>query len=1094
MPAPDDVPETPRCDANEERADLERYDFFLSYAAKDAASRDAARELHGHLATRGLRVFFDEVSLLPGDSWLELIPEKLCRSQVVVVLVSRALHLSWYQGAEVARAIELARKGALRLIPLFLEGPPSATRTIFGLEHLVTMSAEEGLAVIASRLEELLTRPPLRQEEATSAPAGRRLRPLSARWQPRELMPLIGREALVSSVAEALTHAPLVTLFGVGGIGKTVLSYAVLAHAAAQFPDGTYAVSAAGARRAHDVLERIATGLGLPAPGGSIEEAAAALAAEVGGRRVLLLVDNFEDVLASDEELARQGLACLARDKRAPHLLLTSRRTVGLPGERSFLIPPLSPVNAATLMKRALTGRGVEIEEPALARLAVRLEGHPLAAELAAHRLVAEGLAAVEEGELASDVSGLLHHTWERLTPGTRALLGALSHLPAGAPWWLLKALGSAPEDTREATSWGLCQQLQNRLLSHALVRAFISATAEGRAAVPRLWSAYHTQIAAQVTRYDGGQQAAALTWFRSERANVDVLLGLMARVDAGAAASLFISVWRLYLWTGASAAGLRAYEELDEAAHAGDTALPAATMAYFLGEHEQAERLARLALSRLGSADAHQAHYILSTASRALGRLEVAEREMRRGLELCEQLGDERHHPNFLKELGVIADALGSPHEAVASLNRAIGEYQRQGDQVAEGFAVQCLGTVERNRGNRRAARELAQRSLEQGLGLDEPRVRGYARRDLATLALDEGRFQEAARFLDAARQDFLEADHRVALRWLDLERARLETADGRISSAWEALLALEKQLADEQCPEVMLAVRLQCVELLSLCDRRTEARAWLEPCRGAAQRLGQPRWILEVQTWQARLDAEAPLLQEVMEAWSRLGDTWAHARCRLALAELRGEREELSALFDEALEREDPRAELRIALRLAELDLARGEATRAAHWAKHAEARAEHHGTALERAEAALLSRRDALPWDDAEAAVLREASRTFLVHGQATLLATAWAALPSPTPREQEVVRFLRAESPAALLSARWEEATLKKLVERHSVLLFERSPGVLHRLLERMPMRPPGSDDLESLCERRLAQLVQRNLEAVARQGGAPSKLR
>jgi len=854
----------------------------------------------------------------------------------------------------------------------------------------------------------------------------------------------------------------------------------VLDRAAAHFSGGVYAVSMAGARTANEVLERIAAELGLSAPGVGLEEAAPAIVEQLGGRRVLLLADNFEDALLADAGPSCRAMARLAGDRRGPHVLITSRRALGVPGEFACLVPPLSAADAAALMRRILTGRGVELEAAELERLAERLEGHPLAAELAAHRLMTHGRMGETPGEVASELSGLLARAWEHLPTGARALLGALSRLPGGAAPWLIAALGNTQHELQEALAWGLCQQSQGRLVSHALVRDFVSARPEGPAAVPSLWSAYHAQAEVQLAQYHSGNQAAPLAWFHSERLNLDALQGLAECAGSEVAGSLFKVVWRLYLWTGAAAAGLRAFEALGERGRASGAVLQAATLHYFLGEHVQAVSLARLATLQAAPAELHQAHYILSASSRALGRLDVAEREMRAGLRLCEERQDRREHPNFLKELGVIASALGRYGEAAELLERAIAEYQREGNRVAGGFAVQCLGMVERQRGHRQSARELAQRSLQQGRELDEPRVQGYARRDLAVLALEEGRFRVAAGLLDEARQDFLRADHRGALRWIELDRAAIDRVEGRLTVAWEALITLEREFSAAQQLEGALTARLRLVELLALSGRHPAARSWLEPCRGIAEALGQPFWVLEAAEWRALLDVSPRALEEVAEGWERLGDRWAAARCRRALAELRGHGvAELSALLQDALDRDDPRAEAQVTLRLSERYLAAGDAENAARCAAHAVAVTESHGTALEQAEAASLAARAELlrgAADEEPVKLLRDASRTFLAHGQGRMLATVWAALPEPTVRERDWVRLTRARSPQELLATRVEDPALKKLMDRHAMLLAGGGAGLARRLLERTAARPPGSDSLDSLCEQWIAEVA------------------
>ena len=106
---------------------------------------------------------------------------------------------------------------------------------------------------------------------------------------------LVGRARVVAEVADLVRARPLVTLSGVGGVGKTRLALAVGAELADEFPDGVWLVELAPVRDADAVPDAIATALGITPQGGArvIDTVAEALA----GRRVLVVVDNCEHLL-----------------------------------------------------------------------------------------------------------------------------------------------------------------------------------------------------------------------------------------------------------------------------------------------------------------------------------------------------------------------------------------------------------------------------------------------------------------------------------------------------------------------------------------------------------------------------------------------------------------------------------------------------------------------------------------------------------------------------------------------------------------------------------------------------------------------------
>ena len=221
---------------------------------------------------------------------------------------------------------------------------------------------------------------------------------------PRPPTRLIGREREVAEIAFALRsgrHASL-TLTGPGGVGKTRLAIAAAEAIAGAFPDGVAWVELAHIVGPADdatslVAGAIARALGTqePAP----QALAASLAAAIGSRKMALVLDNFEHLLGAAPLIAEVLAAC-------PELvvLVTSRERLHLRGEREFAVQPLRRPRSGGGCRRRRdrivqcgggaplrgAGRGgagdfvlTEANAPAVAELCRRLDGLPLAIELA---------------------------------------------------------------------------------------------------------------------------------------------------------------------------------------------------------------------------------------------------------------------------------------------------------------------------------------------------------------------------------------------------------------------------------------------------------------------------------------------------------------------------------------------------------------------------------------------------------------------------------------------------------------------------------------------------------------------------------------
>lgn len=201
---------------------------------------------------------------------------------------------------------------------------------------------------------------------------------------PRANSSFVGRDDLVATIADTLAEARLVTITGVGGVGKTRLALEVAAALSDEVGDGSWMCELADAQTAGDVAEVVAGALGVrrqpPTP----------LDVTVGeflrARDILVVLDNCEHILDAVADFAE---TVLERDGHA-RLLLTSREGLGIPGERIIAVPSLDEPAALELFEARLVDAGGQPltaeTRPTVARMCERLDRIPLALELAAAR------------------------------------------------------------------------------------------------------------------------------------------------------------------------------------------------------------------------------------------------------------------------------------------------------------------------------------------------------------------------------------------------------------------------------------------------------------------------------------------------------------------------------------------------------------------------------------------------------------------------------------------------------------------------------------------------------------------------------------
>ncbi|MFE5556769.1 BTAD domain-containing putative transcriptional regulator [Streptomyces sp. NPDC056544] len=347
---------------------------------------------------------------------------------------------------------------------------------------------------------------------------------------PTPVSSLVGREEAVARVCAAVEAGRLVTLTGPGGVGKTRLALAAAARLAdagpGPFPDGVRFVELAGARG--DVAAVIAAALGVREDAGAEGGAATGsgggatardrLAAALGTRRLLLVLDNCEHVVASVAALTGQ----LLRQAPGLRVLVTSQEPLALAGETLEAVAPLEGAEAMELFAaRAAAGTPGFTLGPhnteAVALVCRRLDGLPLALELAATRVRALGVHALAErlhdrfrllNQVRRDaparqrtLRAMIDWSWELLAPAEQTALSRLAVFSGGFTLESAEAVCAAGDTAAEDVL-----DLVTRLVDCSLVVAPYDG---GDTGAPR-YRMLESVTAYGLERLDGAGEAAA--------------------------------------------------------------------------------------------------------------------------------------------------------------------------------------------------------------------------------------------------------------------------------------------------------------------------------------------------------------------------------------------------------------------------------------------------------------------------------------------------------------------------------------------------------------------------------------------------------
>ena len=558
---------------------------------------------------------------------------------------------------------------------------------------------------------------------------------------PAPLTPLIGREHEIQAMC-ALLRQPevrLVTLTGTGGIGKTRLGLEVATDLLDDFPDGVCFVSLASVSDPELVMATIAHRLGIQEAGE--QSLSNLLYAYVRDKRLLLLLDNFEQVAAAAPRLVDLLTGC-------PQLkiLVTSRAVLHIRAEHEFSVPPLALPDltqvpgsetlaqyaAVTLfLQRAQNVRPDLQLTPAntrtIAEICVRLDGLPLAIELAAARiklLSPQALLARLEHRLQVLTSGArdaplrqqtlrntLAWSYDLLDAQEQQLFRRLSVFVGGctlaAVEGLYAALGEIPADVLDGVASLIDKSLlrlmeqeaeEPRLLMLATIREFgleaLAASGEMES-TRRAHAAYYLALVEDAElELVGPQGAVWLDRLEREHDNLRVALS-----------------WSL---EQAEDEGAREDERNREIALRFGGAL---RELWRVHGHisEGCTFLERALATREGCEPFVQAKALLATATLTYvqGDYERAETLCKESLALYRELEDQPGIAHSLHELGLVASTRGDTATAHSLLAESLALARAVDDEQLTAWVLLHQGQVESSQGAYARARALFEESL---------------------------------------------------------------------------------------------------------------------------------------------------------------------------------------------------------------------------------------------------------------------------------------------------------------------------------------------------------------------------------------------
>ncbi|MDQ6604889.1 MAG: tetratricopeptide repeat protein [Chloroflexota bacterium] len=698
-----------------------------------------------------------------------------------------------------------------RVARLLSAGHGGQTLVSGATEELLRDSLSPGLALRdmgEARLKDLLRPEHIYQVVAPDLPADfPPLKTLDARRTnlPAQANMLVGREREAMEVVALLRRddVRLVTLTGPGGTGKTRLGVQAAAECLDFFPDGVLFVALADVVEPARVLSQIAETLGVTEGGG--QPLVARLHAALRAQRLLLVLDNFEQV--KDAAPALGQLLAAAPGLKA---LATSRSALHIYGEREYPVPPLPlpdrrRATVEQLMQyesvRLFVARAQEVKADfaltpanvrAVADICARLDGLPLAIELAAARIkvltpqlllgrLAHALQVLTGGARdlparQQTLRGAIDWSYTTLGADEQTLFARMAVFAGGGTLTAIEAICDPPRDLGVEIIDGLSSLADKSLLRHVeeregeprfamlgTIREYALERLEARgelAAMRHAHTMYYLALAEEAEPHlTGAAQSVWLAHLEEEHDNLHVSIRNALEADEyEMAARLVAAFWRFWFVRGYLTEGRRWMER----ALAHPEGVPPLLRAKALdglgalmraqGEHAAAQQRYEesLTIRRGLGHQAGIAHSLSNLAGLARdgGDFATALRCYEECLAIRRATGDSEAVTRTLINLGILAQRQGDYDTARARYDESLAIGRKEGYRQAVAHALMNLGVVAQQQGDDVTARARYEESLADGRAAGDTATVGFALNNLGAVAKQQGDFVAARAF----------------------------------------------------------------------------------------------------------------------------------------------------------------------------------------------------------------------------------------------------------------------------------------------------------------------------------------------------------
>jgi predicted ATPase/DNA-binding SARP family transcriptional activator len=643
---------------------------------------------------------------------------------------------------------------------------------------------DEELGIAPSQALTELQRSILRQDETIALP-GAGPRQLSL---PDSVTPLVGRAAEIEAVVELVRRddVRLLTLTGLGGIGKTRLAVEAARVLAPEFSDGAAYVPLATISDPGLLAATMAQALGVGEAGGPPEDA---LEEYLRSRRMLLLADNFEQLVTAADLFSR-----LLGAASGVKLIVTSRAALRLAAEHEYAVAPLPVADSVALFGERAQAVNADFSlagptSESVAELCERLEGLPLAIELAAARtrlltpaamldrldrrldLLAAGPRDVPGRHRALRLT--LDWSFELLTPAQQRVFARLAVFVGGCALDAAESVcaadgGSALDDLSAVVEGSLVRRAgESRFAMLETVREYAverlrELGEEDEARV--LHSRYFLGLAEDAHRaLEGSEQAEWLARLEREHDNLRAAQAYAReRGDAETNLRLCASLWRFWQIHGHLDEGRRTLESALASDLGADPLLRAralngaGVLAGEQGDFEAAASFFEPALELVRGLGQHErtANVLVNLGNLALfdQEFERARRLYEESIEYAGLSGSSGVEAIARENLGLVALDQGDLDQAVELLEESARLAARAGDDRGRSASTRALAAALLERGELERARDRLREGLDLARRLGELNGIAYCLDTFAGLAAAGGDAERAAQLFGAA------------------------------------------------------------------------------------------------------------------------------------------------------------------------------------------------------------------------------------------------------------------------------------------------------------------------------------------------------